>query len=288
MLMSDKTTMRDLIENSKKIDQKEVQQKQVPLPGDEFYVPPVTTVPLPSKGVVYPPDNALFDTDSLDVRAMMATDEDIMTSPSLIRKGKMLSALMRSCVVSRTIDPDTMLTGDRNALMVAIRNSTWGPEYSATIVCPSCQKENDVTFDLSRLSIKTLDVEPVEGVGSNVFKFVLPLTKREVFFRLLNSRQVQEGEEIIENTKKARGPGGHEENVTLGLINQIVRVSGVEEKKIPQFVRSLPARDSRALRSYIASITPDIDMKQNVECPACAKHIEVEVPLTGEFFWPKA
>lgn len=282
--MTDNSKMRELVENAKSLTADAAPR---PGPGDEFYVPPVASVLLPSRGAVYSHESSLFDTTTLEVRAMTAADEDIMTSPGLIRRGKMLSALMRACVVNRTVDADSMLIGDRNALMIAIRNSSWGPEYDAVVTCPSCQKEEKYQFDLSRLELKMLDVTPEGGVGSNVFSFTLPVTGRVVKFALATAAMAQELEKTLEAQKKANGPGATEQQATQSIVNQIVEIQGVEKKNIPRFVRSMPVRDSSALRKYIDSITPGVNMEQSVECPSCGKSAAVEVPLTAEFFWPK-
>lgn len=256
--------------------------------GDDVYVPPVTTVPLPSRGLVYGPNSALFDTPSLDVRAMTAKDENILTSPALIRKGKMLSALMRACVTNRSIDPDEMLVGDRNALMIAIRNVSYGPGYHATVACPKCGESAEYEFDLSKLSVKELEAEPEGGLGQNLFSFKFPTTGHTVRFRLLTAVLATELDQVLEGQRKAKGVGAVEENVTVGLAHQIVSLNGDDDRKrITRIVENLPVRDARALRSHIDKISPGVDMDQHMECAACGERSEVEVPITAEFFWPK-
>lgn len=289
--MADKVSMKDLVREAKEASAQEQQHRPTAQPGDEFYRPPTTSVPLPSRGKVYPPDSPLFDTTNLEVRAMVATDEDIMTSPALLRKGRMISALMKACTVSRTVDPDTMLIGDRNAIMVAIRNSSYGPEYAAEVSCPACGAEGiSHTFDLSRLEMRTLDVEPDEP-ASNSFSFRLPVTGKTVRFRLTTQEMARELDQIQEAQRKAAGPGAAEQNITQGLIHQVFWVEGIEPEdhaKRARFIRQLPVRDSRALRGYIDKVAPSVDMKQEFECPSCGKRTVVEVPLTSEFFWPSA
>ena len=46
------------------------------------------------------------------------------------------------------------------------------------------------------------------------------------------------------------------------------------------------ARDSLSLRQEINRLAPDIEMKQNVDFGGDV--VEVNIPLTTEFFWPKA
>ena len=50
-------------------------------------------------------------------------------------------------------------------------------------------------------------------------------------------------------------------------------------------VQNLLARDSIALRNYIKQITPDIVLDMEVEIGGEA--VDVNIPLTAEFFWPQ-
>ncbi len=54
---------------------------------------PIETVPLPSQGLVYDPDSRLYKVKSLDIKAMTAHEEDILTSPALMKKGETIRTL---------------------------------------------------------------------------------------------------------------------------------------------------------------------------------------------------
>ncbi len=252
-------------------------------PADPDYRPPVNSVKLPSRGLVYPPESPLYRVESIDIKPVTAKEENILSSPVLIRKGTVLSTLMKACITNRTIDPDTMIVGDRNAILTSIRISAYGPKYNANIECPECQEHSDHEFDLSRLELKTLDVEPAGGPGSNEFAFKLPTLAREARFKLFDANDVMELERSIEAVKKKTG---QEQAVTLRLIAQVLSVQGVDQERLGQFLGDMPARDSKALRSYMDRISPGVEMAQEYECGSCGKKTEVEIPMGTEFFWP--
>lgn len=280
--MSEKTSLREIVEASK-------QQTSVSTgenPNDYGYAPPVNSVTLPSKGKVYGADSPLFQQEQLDVRAMTAKDEDILSSRALIKKGVVLSTLMKSCITNKMIDPDMMLVGDRNAILTSIRVSAYGPEYPVEISCPQCDSKFENTFDLSTLPLKTLDVDPV-APGANVFKFLLPVTKREVLFKFMTGHDVAELDKTQERMRKVRGVGALEENVTTRLHAQCISIGGeTDRNKLSQLIRNMPARDSKAWRDYIDEIAPGVEMLQNAVCPTCNEESEVDVPIGPEFFWP--
>ena len=53
---------------------------------------------------------------------------------------------------------------------------------------------------------------------------------------------------------------------------------------INEFVNNMLARDSKALRSNIKSVSPDIVMEQEVEIGG--ETVEVNIPMAVTFFWP--
>ena len=87
---------------------------------------------------------------------------------------------------------------------------------------------------------------------------------------------------------KKLSKGQAEKEVTTRLKKVLIEVDGKTERAvINKFVdTTFLAVDSLALREYLKSITPDIDMSYNFECSLCAYEEEVAVPMTVRFFWP--
>jgi hypothetical protein len=247
---------------------------------------PLELVPLPSSGKVYPAGSSLHNMDAVEIRPMTAREEDILTSRALLKKGTVVTELIRSCLVDRSINPNELLGGDRNALMVAIRITGYGPEYKAEVECGECSTKSPHDFNLAELPIRRLELEPVVP-GANVFQFQLPYSKKLVKFRFLTGR---DEEEISATNEKQKKLGlSTESSVTTNLSYAIVSVDGVEDRaKIVNFIKHMPARDSLALRNYIRDNEPGVLMKQDTTCPACGHVAEVNMPLGVSFLWPSA
>ena len=245
---------------------------------------PTESVPLPSNGTVYPADSPLASQETLDIKAMTAKEEDILTSRTLIKKGTVISALIKSCLIDKTIDPDLMLTGDRNAVMTAIRITGYGSEYNAEVDCPACGERSKQQFNLAELPIKRLECKPVSP-GANLFEFHLPVTKKTVHFKFLTGKDETEMN-IIQERQKKQG-SKVESLVTTRLVHSIESIDGITDKnKIGTFIRNMPARDSLALRKHIDKNEPGIEMKSWMVCDNCDEHSEVNLPLGASFFWP--
>ncbi len=68
--------------------------------GNQFSYPaPTEFVDLPSQGKFYPPAHALHGRDTLEIRFMTAKDEDILTSPALLRKGLALDRFLQNVIL---------------------------------------------------------------------------------------------------------------------------------------------------------------------------------------------
>jgi hypothetical protein len=252
---------------------------------DDFgYEIPVENVPLPSLGKVYPEDSACHNKETLEIRAMTAREEDILTSKALIKKGTVISHLLKSCMIDKAVDTEAMLAGDRNAIMVALRVTGYGAEYKVEVDCPACNQRSKQSFNLGELEIKRLTIDPVSQ-GVNLFEYKLPVTGAKVRFKFLTGHDEQE---IMIETERRKKQGAQSENlITSRLRYSIVSVNGVTDRnKLEMFIRNLPARDSLSFRTHLDKSEPGIQMKSWMDCNSCLEHSEVRLPLGAAFFWP--
>lgn len=253
---------------------------------DDFGIDvPVDLAPLPSEGRVYGVDSPLYGKHSVEISAMTAVQEDILTSRALIKKGTVITELLRSCILSPGVSPDALLSGDRNAIMVAHRITGYGSEYEASITCGSCGEGVEAEFDLSALPIKKLKIDPTEE-GKNEFEFKLPRSGHNVLFKFLTG--ADENDLLQEADRRRKTMRFAKDTLVTGRLRRaIISVGGISDpNKINIFIRNMPASDSRALRKFMEENEPGIDMKGWTECPACGEQQEVNMPLGAKFFWP--
>ena len=253
------------------------------------YVAPTEFVELPSRGKFYPPEHALHNKEVIEMRYMTARDEDILTSPSLLKSGLALDRLVQNLVVEN-IDIDSLLIGDKNALLVAARISGYGKDYTVATVCETCGANNQSTFNLSELPIN-YGVQPDTDTEASVtldsdgtFVAELPKTKFSVKFRLLTGGDEKHLNKIAEKINKLNLPNAR---ATTLLKQLIISVNDVHDtSEIHNFVDNMPAQDARFLRGCVQIATPNIEMVQDIECSSCGATTEMAVPFTSEFFWP--
>ena len=110
---------------------------------------PTEEVTLPSKGLIYPQDNPLSK-GVLEMKYMTAKEEDILTNESYIKNGTVIDKLLKSLIVT-PIDYNDLLTGDKNAILIAARILGYGANYEFKY------QDSDASVDLSELEDKELD-----------------------------------------------------------------------------------------------------------------------------------
>ena len=262
------------------------QQTQASGEGFSFVVP-TEFVELPSKGKFYPANHALHNRESIEIKQMTAKEEDMLTSRSLLRKGVALDRVLESVVLDKSIRPNELLVGDRNAIIVAMRVNGYGSDYATQISCPSCNTSQKYNFNLNELEYFHGDSDltsDVKDLGGGFFSTVLPRLKATVTFRLLNGDDEKRMMKKLETDRKEH----RQENlITSHLYNMIVGVNGSNEPvHIQSLIDSIPSSDARHLRLMYKLTAPNLDMNQYFECASCDHQQELEVPLTADFFWP--
>lgn len=235
---------------------------------------PTEVVELPSKGLVYPPDHILRS-GKVEMKYMTAKEEDILSNQNFISKGIVLDKLLESLTLGK-INIKDLITGDKNAILVASRVLGYGKDYSFTYG----GKEYNV--DLSTIENKVFNTSLVSSKGT--FNFTLPNSGTVIEFKLLSENDEEKIQQEIEGLKKFNKELSSE--ITTRLKHQIVSVDGNDDKtSIKEFVEQyLLASDSRALRSYIKSVSPDVDLSTKVVINGVEE--DIDVPINLNFFWP--
>ena len=235
-------------------------------------------IDLPSGGKVYAKESPLSN-GKLEVKYMTAKEEDILTSQNLIKKGVVIDKLLDSLILTDGVTVDDLILGDKNAVMVAARVLAYGPDYVAEITNPDTDEKIQHTFNLADCPFKNLP----DDVSGNEFEIELPTSKANVKFKLLTGKEERQIDKELKSKQKIGSQVSSE--LTTRLKHSIISIDGeTNTGKISNFIDNMLARDSLVLRNKIAEISPDIEMKQEIDLGG--KMVEVNIPLTIDFFWP--
>jgi len=251
------------------------------------FVVPTDFVDLPSKGRYYSENHPLYNKDILEIKHMTAKEEDILTSKTLLKKGIAIDRVIENVIVDKSIDPSSLLVGDRNAIIIALRAASYGSRYETKVVCPSCQTKVEFAFNLEDPNVYSGDDISDIDIARNedgTFDVELPATKIMATFRLLTGRDEKTYLNNLEQDKKSKGG---EKVVSRQLMTMLVAINGDDSIETRRYVaQNLPSMDSRHLRLAYKTANPNIDLTQDFECSSCGFEEQMEVPLSADFFWP--
>jgi|TARA_B100000900_G_scaffold408338_1_gene422431 hypothetical protein len=256
---------------------------------------PTEIVKLPSNGLIYSEDNPL-SSGMVEMKYMTAKEEDILTTPSYIKDGSVLDRLFRALIVGNgngiPIKYNDLITGDKNAIMVAARVLGYGKDYEVEILDPFSNKTQNDTIDLTQFENKPYDGSNQIELNKNEFEFELPQSKRKVTFMVMTEAVDKKMKRDLENIKKRnrRQNDNTSRVLTTRLKNLILSVDGdYDQKVINHFVdNELFAVDSKSLRFYINEVTPDIDLTYEFVSDETGERRDMILPMGSSFFWPKS
>ena len=234
------------------------QPQQTGTKYDKIRKIPTDIVSLPSEGVFYKGGES-----TVMFEYMTGKDENILSSPNLIKSGQFLNVLLEQKIKSPWVKVDELLPGDKNAIINALRVTAYGSDYVGRFIDPSNNEEFDYKIDLTKLTQKPLGATPDEKFE---FSFKLPITGDLIKFKLLNSKEYEEVYNTANNIGKI---GGITPTFTTRIKKQIMEADGERDPFfIDEYVDSMLPRDAHELLNYINKIEPDLLLEADVVAPS--------------------
>jgi hypothetical protein len=255
------------MENVQDINASQYGQMDFNLPHD--------IVELPSGGVFYKNKKK-----SVKVGYLTANDENLITSyfNSTSRENIVLG-LIRAKLYEPDLRPEDLMYSDIEAILIFLRNTSFGSEYVLNPTDPATDKKFEFTVNLEQLYLKKPNYKPDEN---GLFTTTLPKTNRVVKLRPLT---YAEDLEIVRMGEQY--PAGRvAPKVNWRLLKQIVEVDGNTDKEmISKFIDTMPIGDSKYIRNFLNENEPGLDLIKTVNAPSGEK---VTIPITFgvEFFRP--
>jgi len=230
---------------------------------------PHDVVPLPSEGLFYKNKKK-----SVRVGYMTAFDENILLGAG----DDMTTNLLRNKLYEPDVRVEELLDGDIEAILIFLRNTSFGPEMILNLTDPQTKKPFQGTVMLDQMSI----IKGQEPTEDGCFMTTLPNSNVTVKLKPLTY-----GESIQLQKRMDSYPTGRVvPRVTWKLEAQIREMNGVTDRaEIAKFVEQMPIADSKFIRKFMDENEPRLDMKKVVTTPSGEK-LTVNVGFGVDFFRP--
>jgi hypothetical protein len=242
--------------------------------GQQEFNLPHDVVSLPSQGKFYKNKKK-----SLKVGYLTAQDENILISIGNSQNSNILNELVKNKIYEPDIRVEDLLEGDLEAVMIFLRNTSFGPDYNFTLRDPKTNKQFNHTIKLDELDFKKPKTEPSED---GLFHMTLPKSGANIKCKLLTVGETQELNDLLKQ---------YPSNVTTPVVTnrltkQIVSVDDNTDKEfISKFVINLPIMDSKFIRNTLSDSEPKLELERKLNAPS-GEELTVRVTFGVEFFRP--
>ena len=245
---------------------------------DEYKIDPTISydmVELPSKGIYYTNKKK-----SLRVAYLTGPDENILASPNLASSGEIINELLKRKILDRDIKFEEIVEEDRQAVLIFLRNTSYGTEYKLTgLIDPKTNLPFDTSVDLSILQIK--DFNLTEDVNGE-YPYFMEKSNLNVTFKFLTKAQ----EDEVEKIKTSWNGVGVAPIASKPIEMMIKSVNGNKDMmEIHNFVEKIPIKDQQDFRKFVKDNKPGLDLVQKVLTPS-GEYIQIFIGFGVEFFRP--
>ncbi len=242
--------------------------------GTENFNLPHDIVKLPSGGRFYKSKKS-----SVKVGYLTANDENIIVNSILNDRDNLILTLLRNKVYERDLRPEELLEGDIEAILIFLRNTSFGPEYSVSLDDPNTGQKFTTNIILDELNIKQPETQPDE---EGFFTVKLPKSGSTVKLKLLTLLETTE----LNKMEKEYPSAMTAPTITWKLNKQIVELDGSSDRLIiTRFVDSMPIADSKFIRKFLKDNQPSLDLTKKVKTPS-GEVVTANVTFGVEFFRP--
>lgn len=283
--MDEKVRVTSSPRNVEPIEQEpltELKQEVIEVQKQQMY--PNNVISLPSKGLLYDSNDPL-STGTVEMKFMTTKEENILTTESYIRQGIVIDKFLQSMVITPRFNYDSLLIGDKDALIIASRIYGYGELYTVEVTTPSGNKQK-VEINLEEIPNKEFDESQFQQ-RENRFNYRVESKKGtfDLEFKLLT---VGDQKKIEEKLKKVKSLGKEDRQVSARLEQMILSVNGNSDPNlIRMFVENdFLAKDSRLFREYVAKLQPGPNMEIELVDEVTGEPFRTQIAIGPNFFWP--
>jgi len=243
--------------------------------GTENFNLPHDVVPLPTGGLFYKSKKK-----SVKIGYLTAADENLLINAGQSNStDSIILSLLRNKLYEHDLRPEELLDSDIEAILIFLRNTSFGPEYNVTLTDTITQKPFSITVTLDELNITKTNVSPDEN---GLLTTQLPRSNSFVKLKPLTFGDTLEIDKLSEQYPVGRVAP----KVTWKLNKQIVEVDGSTDRGfISQFIESMPIMDSKYIRTFLRENIPSLDLKKQVKTPS-GEIVNFNITFGVEFFRP--
>lgn len=213
---------------------------------------PFEMLNLPSRGSFYKNKNSF-----VLIGYLTYFEENLLTSEMLVESGIAYELAFDNLIYNDDFGVNELLTGDVQAMSLALRSYSYGNNIDLDLKCSHCGKNSTSKIPLTSFKMKTVngEVDEYGEISEMIGNGKIHLKIKPITFK----------EEVEYLKKEIKEP-------LEDLSIYIKEIDGERDpKKILFSIRKMRLLESRELREAIKRNTPGVDTKYDHECDYCDK-----------------
>lgn len=271
-------------------------------PLAKYYRAPGINVRLPSGGRFQPEGNVTFAPNGdLPVLPMRGADEILMKSPDALVSGHAIESCIRSCVPGVS-NVQELPACDVDAILLAIRASTYGDKMDIDCTCPSCKTEQTMQMSIGALldTAKPLAEEYHVRLTPELILYLRPFTMKlsteisTLAFQEARKMQFLEQSEMTDEQKQK------EINISLDRVNRmnveavansimvVATPEGMvtDQNHIRDFVNNISSEWIKKIEAVLQEINNSgVQKSHKVACHKCNHEFETSIEFDPSNFF---
>jgi hypothetical protein len=185
---------------------------------------------------------------------------------------------LRAKLYEPDVKVEDLLEGDIEAILIFLRNTSFGPEMLLNLTDPITKKPFQSSVMLDQMAI----MQGKEPSEDGTFTVTLPKSNSTVRVKPLTYGEILGIQKMVDSYPQGRVVP----KITWRLEKEIIDVDGIADRgEIAKFVSQLPISDSKFLRKFMDENEPRLDMKKTVMTPS-GEILTVNVGFGVDFFRP--
>jgi len=224
--------------------------------------------------------------------APMRTKEEKLLASQHGDKLKVLETIVDRCLLTKVMPLEEYLVADYFYMLLAIRNLSYGPDYSFQLTCPKCTYEfihrMQVPEGFEMRILPDGNTTMVDGSTPKRFEepffCTLPLSKKRVGLKLLRVKDERDIRKFAERLTVPTDVGDPSYEARIAKFIVSIDDKEVDWRETIEFVENLYTRDTGMVKAVIEDNDCGVNLVLEPQCPRCCKRSRSRFQFTEDFF----
>lgn len=227
-------------------------------------------IPLTSEGILYPNNK-----NNIKIRKLNFLDENILSKESFYIDNKIWETLINNVLKDDLLTYDDLLPIDVDGILIWLRLTGYGSDYSLNVSCPNCQsKMSSIKWDLKNAFYNSIDEKYIKDLKEyGAIPFIIN-NKTTLGITIPNMKKIKEVDLFVKQLEKETNLKLNSTKQLLYVISHIEQLDNEENNTVLTTIEDI----------YIKLHDINLSLKKTKEIKEIAQQINKTLQVKGNYF----